>query len=112
MYYIIKDNMEKEVKPISPSEILVNLDKIIPPVVIQTVNNLLMKYYRGGSLTILQDEIIKEIKNLDGTITKDQIYNNKWLDFEELYRQSGWSVEYDKPGYNESYNARFIFKKK
>lgn len=104
--------MGNEVKPISPSEILDNLDKIIPPVVIQAVNNLLMKEYRGGSVTILQDAIIKEIKNLDGTITKDQIYDNKWLDFESLYRQNGWSVEYDKPAYNETYAAKFIFKKK
>ncbi len=104
--------MENEVKPISPSEILGNLDKIIPPVVIQAVNNLLMKQYRDGSVTILQDEIIQEIINLDGAITRDQIFDNKWLDFEALYRQNGWSVEYDKPGYNESYTARFIFKKK
>lgn len=104
--------MGQEVKPISPSEIIDNLDKIIPPIVIQAVNNLLMKEYRGGQVTILQDEIIAEIKNIDGTITRDQIFDNKWLDFEALYRQNGWVVEYDKPGYSESYAARFIFKKK
>ena len=31
---------------------------------------------------------------------------------EPLYREKGWNVEYDKPGYNEFYKARFIFKKK
>ena len=104
--------MAQEVKPISPSEIIDNLDKIIPPVVIQAVNNLLMKEYRGSQVTILQDDIVNEIILLDSAYTKDEIYGNKMLDFEEIYRKNGWSVEYDKPGYNESYSASFKFKKR
>ncbi len=32
-----------------------------------------------------------------------------WLNVEELYRAQGWTVTYDKPGYNESYPATFTF---
>lgn len=104
--------MSEVVKPISPSDIIENLDKIIPSVVIQAVNNLLKKEFRGSSATILQNEIINEIIRLDGSYTKDMIFDNKMLDFEEIYRKNGWLVEYDKPGYNESYAHKFIFKKK
>ncbi len=104
--------MSKEIKPISPSEIINNLGKIIPPIVIQAVNNLLTKNYRGSQVTILQDDIVNEIISLDSAYTKDEIYGNKMLDFEEIYRKNGWSVEYDKPGYNETYSASFKFKKR
>lgn len=104
--------MNKEVKPISPSDIIENLDKIIPPVVIQAVNNLLKKKFRGDEAVILQDEIVNEIFRLDDTIIREDIFKNKLLDFEVLYAKNGWSIEYDKPGYCESYSAKFIFKKK
>lgn len=32
-----------------------------------------------------------------------------WLNFEGAYRRAGWKVEFDKPGYNESYPATFKF---
>lgn len=104
--------MSEVVKPISPSDIIENLDKIIPSVVIQAVNNLLKKKFRGDEAVILQDEIVNEILRLDDTLIREDIFKNKLLDFEVLYAKNGWLVEYDKPGYNESYSAKFIFKKK
>jgi hypothetical protein len=104
--------MEKEIKPISPGEIIENLEIIIPPVVIQAVNNLLAKKYRGDRTVIFQDDIISEIIKLDGSYTRKQIFDEKMLDFEELYRKNGWSVEYDKPAYSENYAPKFIFQKK
>jgi hypothetical protein len=104
--------MEKEVKPITPSEIIENLKEIIPPVVIQAVNNLLAKNYRGDWTVIFQDDIISEIIRLDGSYTRNQIFDEKMLDFEELYRKNGWSVEYDKPAYSEDYAPKFTFQKK
>lgn len=87
-----------------------NLHKIIPTVVITAVNNLLTKNFRGGSITIKQKDITSEIMRLDESVIENEIYANKWMDFEEVYRQYGWSVSYDKPGYNESYDATFEFK--
>jgi hypothetical protein len=37
------------------------------------------------------------------------IYDNHWLDVEEIFEKNGWSVSYDKPGYCESYDASFEF---
>lgn len=45
-------------------------------------------------------------------VTREQIYENRWLDIEDSYRAVGWHVEYDKPGYCESYEATFTFKRR
>lgn len=103
---------KKNSKVISPDEI--NFEDSIPEFVIEAVNNILKKEYRGDSVTILQKEIMTEVMNLrtDLSLSKEDIYKNHWLDFEPLFRKNGWNVSYDKPGYNESYEARFTFSKK
>lgn len=99
-------------KPISPDDIVNNLENIIPSVVIQAVNELLKDKYRGtGPVTIKQDEIVDKVIGLDGSLTRQVIFEKKYLDFEELYRKNGWTVVYDKPAYNESYAATFEFNK-
>jgi hypothetical protein len=102
-----------EIKPISPDEIIQNLDKIIPAAIIQAVNQLLMEKYRGtGEVTIKQKDIVERAVSIDERLTSSIIFEKKYMDFEDLYRKSGWSVSYDKPGYNENYDAFFIFNKK
>jgi hypothetical protein len=100
---------EKVVGPITPQEILADLPNIIPSFVFEAVNNLLKKKFRGESVTIKQDTIMDEIAKLQTTYTRQEIFDNKWMDFEKVYRDNGWKVEYDKPGYNETYDAFFVF---
>ena len=102
----------KLVAPIKPNEIIENLDKIIPQVVVQAVNELLKEQYRGKEVTIKQKDIISKIQSLDSSLTSDILINKKYLDFEKLYRDNGWVVSYDSPGFNESYEATFSFKEK
>lgn len=44
-------------------------------------------------------------------ISTDEVYRRRLLDVEELYRASGWKVEYDKPAYCEDFEAYFKFSK-
>ena len=84
----------------------------IPQVVIQAVNNLIIKEMAdncGSTITITQKEIINEIIRLDPGMTSSKIYENNYLDFEDVYRKEGWKVSYDKPGYCESYEPKFSF---
>jgi len=37
------------------------------------------------------------------------IDKNNWLDVGKIYENAGWKVEYDRPGFNESYEATFSF---
>lgn len=98
--------------PIKPQEIIENLDKIIPQVVIKAVNELLKEQYRGQAVTIKQKDIVARIQLFDSSLTNEVINKKKYLDFEKLYRDNGWSVSYDGPGFNESYDATFTFKAK
>lgn len=101
-------------KPITPKEANDNIEKSFPDFVVEAVNNCINKHYFGkSSFTIKQNEIVDEILKLapEGT-KKQEIFDKHWLDFETAYRKAGWSVYYDKPAYNEDYDAFFEFKPK
>jgi hypothetical protein len=55
--------------------------------------------YVGGSTSKLAP---------DGTKRRD-LFDNNWLDLEWTFEQVGWSVWYDKPAYNESYEPTWYF---
>lgn len=92
---------------ISPDD--VDLTNVIPKYVTDAVNNLIKKNYRGkGSFTIKQKEIVAEIKKKK-KVSSQFLFENNYLDFEDIYREQGWKVEYDKPAYCETYDAYFKF---
>ena len=60
-----------------------------------------------------QKEIVDLIVKKSNNVYKSgDIFANSWLDVEDIYRNAGWDVEYDKPGYCENYEAHFVFRKK
>jgi hypothetical protein len=93
--------MSKEVKALSPKDIMGDLPNIIPPVVIEAVNNLLKKGFRGIQTTIKIKDLATEVKNLGGP-SKDKLFKDKSLDFEDIFRKKGWHVEYEQPSYGDS----------
>ena len=97
-------------KPITPEEVK-NTRPEIPDEVISAVNKLLVKNSKGNvsRIVIFQKDIIRELENYHPSHV---IFENNWLDFEKFYETAGWTVDYDKPGYNETYSAHFIFKAK
>ena len=108
----------REVKPITPQEVEEARKNDIPSFVIEAVNKLLKKKWDGQKAIIAQDEIISEMKPSyvlgleNGVRFRAKVFSNHWLDFEEIYEESGWKVEYNKPSYDESYGAYFKFTKK
>jgi len=102
-------------KPIRPEEVIKSLDTIIPEWVIAGINEAIKENYRGSSFTIKQGDlmryIIEQSPATEGNLSWEKlIHRRKWLDFEPLYEQYGWEVIYDKPAYNETYEANFEFK--
>ena len=96
-------------RPIRPEEVVCTG---IPDNVIDSFNELIQENIRGKQAVILQEEIIYRIlsKYLDEpTITRETIYENDWLDVEDLFRDAGWQVVYDKPSLYDSYPATFTF---
>jgi len=94
--------MSYQIRPIGPNDV----KKVIPDFVIEAVNELINEKYTDGRFIIRQNEIKERIKS-----KTDQDFDFAWLDFESIYRNAGWRVEYDKPAYNESYEAFFAFTK-
>jgi hypothetical protein len=97
-------------RPLSPKEVSGEKLKNLPDVVIETFNQLIAENDVGGHSVITQKEIVALLVNKG--LNKAQIFKNGWLDIEDIYRKAGWKVEYDKPGYNEDYDAFFTFSAK
>lgn len=102
------------VKPVSPDELGKYKAEIFPEFVLKAFNDLLAEKYAGYSVTIRQNEAIDRILQYSEDVDVDRamIFSRGWLNIEEIYREVGWSVSYDKPGYCEDYEAYFTFKKK
>ena len=101
------------VKPLAPSEVVSAQVELFPDFVIETWNTVIAKNWSGTESRILQDDIMLElIAASPMLINRGDVFAQHWLDIEDVYRAEGWAVQYDKPGYNESYDAYFVFKKK
>lgn len=92
-------------KPLKPSEVVSS--KKFPEFVIGAFNAEIAKNFLNGRATVKQCDVVARISALG--YSSREIYDNKWLDIEDTYRAEGWAVSYDKPGYNETYEAYFIF---
>ena len=121
-----------KVQPVSPQDVVEEKEKWIPDEVISAFNRLISVNFSCGYSSFKQNEVLTEIinnlKKSDLECVKkisyeycepyftleleSLIFKCNWLDVEEIFRKAGWIVEYDKPGYNESYAATFNFRKK
>jgi len=100
------------IKPITPKEATEEIEKNFPNFVIEGINNAINKHYFGkASFTIKQKVIADEIMAVapEG-VTREKLFEKHWMDFEKIYEKFGWNIKYDRPGYDENYDAFFEFK--
>jgi hypothetical protein len=105
-----------EVKAITPKELEVK-PITFPDYVVNAFNKLIAEKYEKARLsgskitfTIKQSEAIDEIMTQARLlkwkgVTKDKIFREHYLDVEKFYEQSGWKMVFDKPGWDENYEA-------
>ena len=98
-------------RPITPQEQAAQTTHQIPDEVFECVNAALLTEGSGRRLVVYQDDIVKKLTE-EGTLDRREIFEKHWLDFEPAYREAGWYVSYDKPAYNESYRAHWVFSRK
>lgn len=98
------------IKPISPNEVQEVKNSKIPEGIIKIFNDLITKEWNGYMASFTLKEATKACE--DAGIDMKEVYSNRWLDIEPLYRSLGWNVKWDKPGYNESYDSYWEFTKK
>ena len=100
------------VKPLAPADVVSAQVAGFPDFVIETWNAVIAKNWSGTQSRIMQKDMVFELIAASPSLINGQdVFSNRWLDIEAIYRLEGWIVEYDKPAYNESYDAYFLFKK-
>lgn len=102
------------IKPITPKEAHSNKVTVLPDKVLEAFNELITKNYHEGTATVLQKDVVKLIQDKMELKDTQRIFNEHWLDVEDVYRDAGWFVVYDKPCYygNDDYYAYFKFSKR
>ena len=100
--------------PIKPEEVGKKKQSMIPNEVIEAFNFFIAKKWNGYSSKFKQSEVISKILSLMGKDSGDSgfLFDNYYLDIDEVYIEQGWKVSYDRPGFNESYPATFTFTKR
>ena len=96
------------VKPITSDEVVTAKGEIMPDFVKEIINDLIVKNWKVNRACVYQKDIVAKLRDAD---SRDP-FAEGWLDFEPIYQEAGWNVEYDKPGWDETYDAHFIFTKK
>lgn len=89
----------------------------IPDIIIETVNNLILKNFEpSNERSLVYQEDILNATDKAG-LSRDEIFDKHWLDIELLYEQQGWDVDYfDSPKFawedDGNFKTYFEFKKK
>lgn len=96
-------------KPLSPKEALERKIHVIPPAVIDAVNDLLTEKFSGGYCTLMQSDVVERILQRMPGYTERDLINHNWLDFEPVFRDNGWKVEYNRPAYCETDGPNWKF---
>ena len=98
-------------KPVTPQDIAAAKGARLPEESIDVFNDLIVRDFNGMAARVIQGEAAELIAERPGT-TVEEVFRRGLLDVEEVYRAAGWSVSYDKPGFNETYPAYFVFSRK
>lgn len=96
-------------KPIRPSEVASRKREKIPAEVIEVFNQQITEKFDGNQARIVQDDVVALLEQKG--LNRQEVFDRNWLDVEDIFHKAGWEVEYDKPGFNESYKAFFIFRR-
>ena len=101
-------------KVYTPEDVLKKRVGTIPDYVIDAFNDLLTENYQEDETIIEQEDIIRKILeySTDDELTRETIFKKHYLDIENLYRNNGWEVDYEKPAFDELFEPFFIFKPK
>lgn len=102
--------------PIRPEDLTAAKTKDIPQAVFDAFDAAIIRAWDGRRSVVNQNEVAtdahRRLRRAGHTLSREQMFDNGWLDVEDTYRDLGWHVVYDKPGFNEDYPATFTFSRK
>ncbi len=97
-------------KPTTPKEIVEKRGESLPDAVFDSFNEILAKEFNGNFARVWQKEVMGLM--IQKGLSHQEIFDKHYLDVENAYEAAGWKVEYEKPGYDESFDAYFVFTRK
>jgi hypothetical protein len=97
-------------RPIKPSEVVNLKCQYIPEIVFNIFNDHIASAWDGRKAIVRQEQVVSALLDTE-KYTREEIFRKHILDIEEIYRREGWKIEFDKPGYGESYGAFWTFTK-
>lgn len=101
---------QQAVQAISKEQVQEKIDhRVFPDFVIQAFNECIAESKTRHSNEVTQDAVVERIMKL-GSIERAAVFSNNFLDVEEFYRRTGWTVTFYKPQYYEDWKAYFVFK--
>lgn len=98
-------------KPITPADVENIKAERMRPEMIDAANELIAEHWNGYSACFTLNELCARARaklNMEAGAS----FKNGELDIEVVFRKHGWKVEFDKPGFNETYSANWTFTKK
>lgn len=103
--------------PLSPAEAKAAVEAAIPDFVFESFNALIVENLRGKSAHFLHKDLCDALVAAGvaaghADLTVDELYKRNWLNTHSIYahyRAAGWKVDYDRPGYCETYQAHWTF---
>lgn len=103
-------------EPIRPDQALAKKTHNIPAYVIEAANDLLVrKVSLSGVATFtvpeLADLAVKKARAQGERISRDKLFDNRWLDIEPVFQEAGWKVQFIKTPYYDSNPDSFVFSK-
>ena len=98
-----------KLEPIHPQDINKLKNEAIPESVIAAFNHLLIKNWANTEAIIYKSYALKEILYRDASLTERIIYDNHWLDVENLYESYGWEVKYVNSSESENNEPYYLF---
>ena len=82
----------------------------LPPAVFEVFNEAIAQAWTGERAVVYQGRAADAVAAKLG-VSRGDVFALRYLDVEDAYRAEGWVVEYDKPGYNETYEPSFTFRR-
>lgn len=98
-------------KPIKPEEVETKKASMIPDVIIEAFNELIVENYtKHGQSSFKLKEVEALVESKDKQIA-DQAYEKGWYDVESLFKEAGWIVGFESPNRTETFDEYFVFEK-
>jgi hypothetical protein len=97
-------------RPVTPPEAAALKHAVIPPAVLAAFNKLILLHWEGTYAEFPATDVLPAVSRENSSLAPGLV-SAAIAGIAPAYRAAGWSVTFDRPGYNETYEAHWIFRR-